>query len=707
MLQRLLTDQRSQVHPKGVRLAGVKIIGHLDLEAATIHCPLFLTACHLDELIPVNLRYANASVLALRDCYLAGLTGDALTVSTRLDLTGSTFLQRPLSLPGAQITGEILCSGAYLTARDEQMRALDAHGITVRGELFLDDGFTAAGVIDLVGGNITGSLDCSGATLSGSGKYGCVLSAGNVKVGHDIVLQNTLAAGGAIGLVGANITGSLVCSGATLSGADQDGYALSAGNVKVGQDILLQKTLAPGGAIRLIGADITGSLDCSGATLSGADQDGYVLCAGNIKVGHDIVLQNTLAARGAIGLVGANITGSLVCSGATLSGADQDGYALSAGNVKVGQDILLQKTLAPGGAIRLIGADITGSLACDGAKIDGVNKENQALAAYRIRVGGDVYLKEGFVAQGAIDLVGADITGSLDCPGATLSRAGKDGIALLADRMRVGGDMSLGKEGGDPKEFTTCGAVSLRSANVGGKLHLSMETTRPKFILDGFTYTGLEGSGVTDLKERLAWIRSGYEQKPTMKWIDTLTLEDVIKPADKGVTSYASQPYEQLTRVYQQAGQTSDARRIAIAGRVDRRVYGGLKSWRKVPDWLLDKSIKYGYQAWRAGAGLALVLIAFWVLSIIAQHHHLMEPVGAFTGNIPSAANCHVNPGYPCFYPFGYAVDIAIPIINVHQATYWGPNEAAWVAGNWITTGLGWALATLFVAGYTGLVRKD
>ena len=67
---------------------------------------------------------------------------------------------------------------------------------------------------------------------------------------------------------------------------------------------------------------------------------------------------------------------------------------------------------------------------------------------------------------------------------------------------------------------------------------------------------------------------------------------------------------------------------------------------------------------------------------------------------------------YPCFYPIGYAIDTVIPIINVHQATYWGPNgHAVWgralVAFTWAGTALGWALATLAVAGYTGLARNS
>jgi hypothetical protein len=57
-------------------------------------------------------------------------------------------------------------------------------------------------------------------------------------------------------------------------------------------------------------------------------------------------------------------------------------------------------------------------------------------------------------------------------------------------------------------------------------------------------------------------------------------------------------------------------------------------------------------------------------------------------------------------------VDTVIPIINVHQADNWGPDGAAplgqaFVTAGWVATGVDWALATLLVAGYTGLVRQD
>lgn len=72
----------------------------------------------------------------------------------------------------------------------------------------------------------------------------------------------------------------------------------------------------------------------------------------------------------------------------------------------------------------------------------------------------------------------------------------------------------------------------------------------------------------------------------------------------------------------------------------------------------------------------------------------------------------HCTPTYPCFYPAGLALDTVVPIINIHQAENWRPNGqaplgSALVAISTAATLLGWALSTLTVVGYTGLVRKD
>jgi hypothetical protein len=169
-----------------------------------------------------------------------------------------------------------------------------------------------------------------------------------------------------------------------------------------------------------------------------------------------------------------------------------------------------------------------------------------------------------------------------------------------------------------------------------------------------------------------------------------------------------SQPYEQLTTVYRQAGRETDAREVAIARRADLRRYGSLNWYRKAANWFMDKTIKFGYQTWRAALGLAVVFVAFLVMTIFAQQHHAIVPVSDLVVGVhpvPVAIRC--TTAYPCFYPLGYDVDVVLPVINVHQADFWGLNGWGWVAGSWAATVLGWAAVTLLVVGYTGLVRRQ
>ena len=175
--------------------------------------------------------------------------------------------------------------------------------------------------------------------------------------------------------------------------------------------------------------------------------------------------------------------------------------------------------------------------------------------------------------------------------------------------------------------------------------------------------------------------------------------------------NFAAQPYEQLVAVYRQAGQDDQAREVAIARRRDLRKYGNLNWYRRLGNLFLDTTIRYGYQTWRAGVALAAIFLIFWWLSARAQQHHLVAWAGDVSGLhfVPSATMCASS--YPCFYPFGYTVDTVIPLINVHQADFWGPDAStpwgvAFTVATWIATGLGWALVTLLVAGYTGLVRR-
>ena len=94
------------------------------------------------------------------------------------------------------------------------------------------------------------------------------------------------------------------------------------------------------------------------------------------------------------------------------------------------------------------------------------------------------------------------------------------------------------------------------------------------------------GQQQASLKQRLTWI--GSEPR---------------RAADSGNAVFATQPYEQLAKVYRLAGQDREARTVAIARRRDLRRYGNLTPYRWAVDCLLDKTIRYGYQTGRAVQG--------------------------------------------------------------------------------------------------------
>ncbi len=692
VLRYLLIDERWPVDAKGVWLRGVRISGHLDLDGAALRCPLSLESCYLDAPEPVSLEMANASGVMMARCHLAGLSGAMLTAK-HLDLSRS-ILSGPIELGSANIAGYLTCSGAELTSRSEDGNALDGNGIRVGGDVFLREGFTASGTVRLAGADIRGQLACRGAKLTGRGEDGYALAGDGIKVGGDVFLDEGFTASGTVRLLGGDIAGQLNCGGARLTGRGESDYALDCDRIKVGGHMFLTKASTTSGAVRLLGADIAGQLNCHGARLAGRASLGDALVGDGITVGDDVNLDEGFTASGTVRLRSADITGLLNCRGAKLTGSDKDGNAL-VGNWMKADSVFLDEGFTASGAVRLAGADIKGHLSCRGAKLTGSDKDGDALVGDGTRVGGYVFLDEGFTAAGAVSLASAHVGGSIIVGPAGL--AGEKETALYAAGAQIAGALRwvpaghvrghVNLEGAAAAQLEDEWTPAVTRANgcwpVGGRLHL-----------DGFTYGRLGGNQQATVGQRLTWIRSQYLR------------------SDRGWLGFATQPYEQLAAVYRHAGQDTQARKVAIARRADLRKYGNLNAYRWAGNWLLDKTIKYGYQAWRAAVGLAIVFVAFLVMSVFAQHNHVIVPVGNLVGVHPVPVANQCTSSYPCFYPAGYAIDVVIPIINVHQADHWGldghaPGGWIWVADSWVATGLGWALVTLLVAGYTGLVRRQ
>jgi hypothetical protein len=708
VLHDLLVTERWQVHPKGVRLQYVRITGRLDFEWETLRCPLHLDSCVLDPDQPVVLNNATASLLSLTHCGMAGLEAEALVATSRLDLSGTRF-SGPVHLVSAEIAGHFTMTDAILRGKGEDGVALHADRLKVGGNMSLNSSsreksFSTAGAVSLFLADITGHLSMVGAQLNGD-KEGTALNANRLRVGGDAILKSAPDAGvfsaaGAVSLFGADITGNLDMTGAKLSKApaeasdkDERSLALHADRLKVGGDMYLSSSpeegvLCAAGAVSLFGADITGHLSMVGAQLNGKDKEGTALNASEIKVGGHLLLHSfdrcVFTAEGAVRLFRAGISGDLRMTGARLNGNDRDGVALQAGRIKVGGVILLDSSpdmgvFSAAGAVSLFGADITGSLVLRGAEL---NAEAGQTA--------------------------------LDAPGIRARRL------TWGPRSPVHGQVNL--EGGSIGELDDDWSGDRGEENGYWPEDL---------LLEGFIYTAIRAGNLAKAGDRLDWIRGSNRRKtrcqrrgesaadgteaaslPTATGLTSPSGVAQVATPDPGRRAFARGPYRQLLRVYQQAGDDSAAREVAINERRDQRRLADLKLHRKLLNWLLDVTIGYGYRTWEAlilAVGLYLLVL---VVTLVALHHGAIMPVPEqIQGltSVPEAGACRAD--YPCFSPFGYAFDSVVPIINIHQADYWRPDASkSWgLACAWISavgTVVGWFLITLAVAGYTGLARR-
>jgi hypothetical protein len=163
------------------------------------------------------------------------------------------------------------------------------------------------------------------------------------------------------------------------------------------------------------------------------------------------------------------------------------------------------------GAVRLDGARIVGSLTVTGATLR--NSTGPALHADGLQIDGHVLLEERFIAEGAGDdgavrLHGARIGGQLSLRGAVLRNP--SGPALHAETMQTNDDVFL-DEGFTAEGAESLGTIRLLGGRVGGQLHLAggtvINTTNEQLLwaIDGLTYSGVPQ--LAPDRNREAWLK--------------------------------------------------------------------------------------------------------------------------------------------------------------------------------------------------------
>jgi hypothetical protein len=130
---------------------------------------------------------------------------------------------------------------------------------------------------------------------------------------------------------------------------------------------------------------------------------------------------------------------------------------------------------------------------------------------------------------------------------------------------------------------------------------------------------------------------------------------------------------------------------------------------------VLRWTVGYGFYPWRAIIALVLLTALGWGLFRHGYFSGAMAPTD-------KDAYCHFRTKgwgpnhYQRFTASVYSLENSLPFVNLGQKDHWTPDPNPQgsrrmpVVLRWFRWGqvlLGWLLATLFVAGVTGVVRKE
>ena len=736
----LFVDQRVKQYldPRGIRIYGATITGGLDLSFVKTDFPISLRRCHVED--HINFDYIVIPSIVLTGSCISSLSADFAKVmgSVRCDKRFSA--NRQVHLRAAHIGGNLNFGGASFRISDKapllyEGIALDVESARIEGSILLRHKFSTEGGVRLYRTQIRGNLDCEGGTIVNlESSEPVALNAEASQIGGSVFLRDNFSAQGEVRLMSAEIGGFLACDGAQLRNPPQEGSpgsgtALQADGIRVSQSVLLWKDFYAEGAVRFFGAQVKGSFVCTRATLKNpvlpkVERSGIALNAETAEIAGYVHLRDSFSAEGTVRLYRSSIGLGLDCSRGKFENIG--GIALDAHGAQVGGHVLLGEGFESKGVVLLSGAYLQGNLNCSNAKLNNparidVNQSGIALGADGIKVDGSIVFGKNFLAEGAVNLFGAEVGKNLSCEGGEFRNSFHDGIsgsgtALNAEACKVTGSVFL------CNNFCADGCVRLFGARIEGNVechHAKFTNTTEgeeqnsrvtlnavglviggSLLLDHATHIGtvkLSGARISgslrydqalfsglDLTDASAgWIVDDAESWPEA---GTLLLDGFVYnrisggPMDapkrlewlRRQASFKRQSFRQLAHVLDASGDDLGARRIH--SEMQRRVWDD-RHWIIRPlSWLLRLTIGYGYFPLRA-VWLLLTLVFVGSVTYSAGYD-----VGAIVPSNREAytyfeEHCNPPPYYERFHSVVYSLENSFPVVKLGTQERWGPRK--------------------------------
>jgi hypothetical protein len=572
-------------------------------------------------------------------------------------------------------------------------------------------------------------LNLSGTRVPG-------LSLGGAEIERSLYLNNGFESKGEANLVGTKIGGDLYCTGGHFVGTGNQ-PALSANRANIEGAVFTNKGFTAQGEVILVAATIGSSLFCTGGQFVGTGNQ-PALSANRAGIKGSVFMDEGFTAQGEVDLGAATIGSNLDCTrGYFVGHGNQPALSTNSANIKGA--VFMNKGFTAQGGVDLGVATIGSNLDCTGGHFVGSEK-SVALSAAQAKIQGFVLLnrdygtKEDFSAEGGLVFTSATIGGDLDCEGGRFAGKG-NATALDAQSAKIDGSVYFRSEtsaDGDAKfNFAAIardfqwtprlhehGLLDLQHAKVGSILmRLNKSLSLGYISIDGFVY------------DQIDELSSANSANP-LRWISFQTHD-----------RFLPQRYEQLYSVLRKMGFQEDALKVIISknekagdfaiaealsstskdfikGRY-AKVIGDLLTglwgifWYK----LFGEFIGYGYTPWNAlYASLAIVGFGYFVF----KAGYAAEIIIPKDDKVSRRQLCET---YPKFNAGIYSLEMFVPLVKLGVGDSWIPNAhggASLRIGKkgllkfgsllrcyfWFHIIAGWVLTTLWVGGFTGLIKS-
>ncbi len=337
-------------------------------------------------------------------------------------------------------------------------------------------------------------------------------------------------------------------------------------------------------------------------------------------------------------------------------------------------------------------AVIDGNLDCSSGHFVGDDPISMVLATIR----GDALFHEGFETAGVVDFRLAKVAQSLSFNHAHFIGKGVNG--LNAERATLGGALYWVAITLTPHTMLDLGGV-----HAGSLWDNAASWPAPGNLdITGFVYGDISG-GPADADSRLEWIH----RQPQSNWAQP-------------------QPYRQLAQVLRENGAEEGATQVEIARENAITEYGGIPMSQRIWRLALRATICYGYRPLRALWWILLFVVVGTLLFGWGYRARLITPTEESAYESFCASG--IPPShYPPFSSFVYSLENFLPVVDLHQETYWRPNphhrpgDKPMTAAEslletlparalrwylWLHILAGWTITPLLFAGLAGLLRS-